>query len=842
LALLLNACATPAPTITASPIGAATPTLDPTPPPATVTSEPTKVYLPLVSQTPLPPNQLALSAPRAERTSVPLYDKFEIAVDLTGTVATNLDFPYDPAPPPGLPGRIGVSVEAQFLPPGESEWSLALVVPAFRYQPYERLTRSDSAEGLYPSGPAAWRVRFAPTVTGEWRYRLRVQDASICAATFSPCPLWFTSPVYTFTATAAQSGAHGFIRVSPTDARYFEFSDGTPFLGAGIQTSFASDTQIESAFDALAANGVNFLRTWMSATGVFSLGFWHWDAWANSWLVFDEHAPGKDIAARIVGEGDAPCIFLGFGEGARPAFKGGRTYHLLIRARLAGVTRPRVAGQPYGLVAKMGTWPKELCFARNDLLTSLSPYWNGDADWAEYTATFTLPSDVLLDGANYFTLALENTNGGTAYIDEVRVSETPGGPNLLPHGDMNYHLYFDQASSWRWDYVLDRAAERGLYFKLVVSEKQDAILGVFNPDGSIAAERDDANFYGVAGQPAKSRRLQEYYWRYLSARWGYSTAVHSWELLNEGDPFNANHYDLADALGRVIRATDPNRHLVTTSFWHSYPVNEFWANSAYPNVDYADFHAYVDTTWLHGPDDIRDPVVKAQCGSDHDCYLNALLVDSALFHTEHSANALSRAPGTPVVRGESALTLPNSSQQTDPQLVLDTDGVWLHKLLFARLHPGGLYEIYWYNDEIIANNLYGVFSRFRDFIAGVPLNSGRWADAAPQVTGEGLRALGQVEAGGNRAVLWIDNRTHTWKRVVNGQPPRPASGTVKVSGFTPGAPLSVQWWDTCSGQPPTCRVRVTKTETLTADAAGALTFTLTNLTNDVAVKVGSFGP
>ncbi|HMN29363.1 MAG TPA: hypothetical protein PKE45_14530, partial [Caldilineaceae bacterium] len=74
----------------------------------------------------------------------------------------------------------------------------------------------------------------------------------------------------------------------------------------------------------------------------------------------------------------------------------------------------------------------------------------------------------------------------------------------------------------------------------------------------------------------------------MQARWGYSTHIHSWELTNEGDPFNANHYAATDELGkfmhcRVFGASvgagdaaqctfqHPNRHLVTTSFWTSFP-------------------------------------------------------------------------------------------------------------------------------------------------------------------------------------------------------------------------------------------------------------------------------
>src|SRR5205807_442665 len=93
----------------------------------------------------------------------------------------------------------------------------------------------------------------------------------------------------------------------------------------------------------------------------------------------------------------------------------------------------------------------------------------------------------------------------------------------------------------------------------------------------------------------KVRSLQQYYWRYLAARWGYSTAVHSWELLNEGDPYNGNHYGLADAFAAYMHQTEPSRHMVTTSMWASFPVDSFWGNAKYPNIDYADVHAYVST-------------------------------------------------------------------------------------------------------------------------------------------------------------------------------------------------------------------------------------------------------
>lgn len=808
---------------------------------------PHRVFLPIVLKQYTPPllTDLRIGAP-AHNNSVPLYQKFEATFSISGTVATSLDFPYDPDPPPGLPGRIGLSVEGLFLPPGVDDWSRALTQPAFHYQGYERMIAGDG-EGLYPIGQPAWKLRFAPTQIGTWQYKIRAQDASICPAGLDPCPYWVESLPRTFSATAALPNSHGFVHVSPTDSRYFEFSDGTPFLGLGHQTSFESGTRVENTFDNYRANGVNLLRPWLSATGVYGLGFWFWDTWTNSTLVFTATYPGRDVSARIIGQGDAPCIFQGFeyAAGARGAFKAGRAYRVEIRARLENVNGPRVAGQPYGLVAKFGAWPTGICGNPNNGLETLSAYWNGTRGWQVYSSTFNMPANAIVGWDGYFTIALENTNGGIAYIDEVRVIDLSTGLNVLPRGDMNYHLYFDQASSWRWDTILDRAAERGVFLKIVALEKEDGIFRFIRPDGSVGSEYSDDYFYGVnpanPSQPTKVRRLHEYFWRYLSARWGYSTAVHSWELLNEGDPFNGNHYDQANALGRVIRASDPNRHLVTTSFWHSFPVDDFWGNPDYPNLDYADFHAYITTTWLNAPDDIIDPVVRAQCRSDSTCYRTAMQGDTTLYHTEHSLNAYRRTPSKPIVRGEAGLTIAGSDHVPDPQLIQDRNGVWLHKLLFSQADSGGLTELYFYVDEIIGNNLYPVYKRFRDFMVGIPFNSGRFVDASPIVTGANLRAFGQKDVANNRAFVWIDNRTHTWKRMVNGQAPTPTSGTLVIAGFTPNVTLPIQWWNTCSGQPPAgCTASISSTGNVTADGAGRITLSISNLSTDVAAKIGAF--
>jgi hypothetical protein len=76
--------------------------------------------------------------------------------------------------------------------------------------------------------------------------------------------------------------------------------------------------------------------------------------------------------------------------------------------------------------------------------------------------------------------------------------------------------------------------------------------------------------------------------------------------------------------------------------------------------------------------------------------------------------------------------------------------------------------------------------------------------------------------------LWIANRLHTWRNVVNATPIPPISGTVRVPWLTSGI-YQVVWWDTTAGQP-------ILTQSVTAGTNG-LTLTLPSaLTGDIAVR------
>ena len=221
----------------------------------------------LIVATLLIPIQPAVAAPRAPTIGpvrvqttgqIEKYAKFEISFDVASTTATNPFFPYDPGPPPGIPAGAGISIDALLLPPGQTNWANGKVLPCFYYQPVQQLG-SGADVALLPTGKAEWRCRFTPKVVGTWQYKLRAIDAGGTTE----------SSVYQF--GCVNSTRKGFVRVSPTDTRVFEFSDGTPFVVPLINVEegnpFNSVAGIRQNIQKLGQSGIRFVRWFPTGEG-----------------------------------------------------------------------------------------------------------------------------------------------------------------------------------------------------------------------------------------------------------------------------------------------------------------------------------------------------------------------------------------------------------------------------------------------------------------------------------------------------------------------------------------------------------------------------------------------
>ena len=112
-----------------------------------------------------PRSELAIVAPESAP-GVQKYGKFEIAFKVTGTSATMLHWPYDPAPPRGIPPGEGISVEGVFTDTSGRVYSQ----PAFLYQRFEDDVRN-GRDWHYPTSDFNWKVRFSPNAVSHFSGR-----------------------------------------------------------------------------------------------------------------------------------------------------------------------------------------------------------------------------------------------------------------------------------------------------------------------------------------------------------------------------------------------------------------------------------------------------------------------------------------------------------------------------------------------------------------------------------------------------------------------------------------------------------------------------------------------
>lgn len=856
------------------------------PPNTAVKSQPTLTivnppYTDVVAQSDLTIVNISDNINDYQSSNIPKYDKFEITLDIENTVASNLQVPFDPALDtiPGMstanPYFNGISVDGIFLPPGKNDWDHdAYIQPAFYYQDFDHQVKGD-LDWIYPKDQYSWRIRFAPNQTGQWQYKIRAQDSS-------NHPNWAESPIHTF--TVSDSNNPGFIKVSKNDARYFEFDNGSYFPALGYNLNYRRIDWVnpiqanQQEFSALNQNGVQLIRTWLTFWGI-NPGSEPWKNYVGfSPLNFEvpfngsgqpagnaieDPQTGSQLYMRLLGSWNR-CVVWGW-ESAPMPLRRNATYQIDMRYKIKHIAEPSNPSLPHGLTIKLGGWNPH-----NNNMGCDNPEWGQklipsltgvDNIWKTVSNTFNAPDSdftwvhVALENLPDST-PKDNTDQTEVYIDTISIREVIGsgqlGPNIVTTSDMDTHYSMQQRNSYALDRVLELAEQNDIYFKFVINEKGERYHNLTNFLGESFEDNDvrcttDENYcmrqdhsYGNWHKMTKVRWLQQAWWRYLQARWGYSTAIHSWELFNEGDPFHSAHYTLTDELGKFMhcRAFDvsiesgygqkcnynhPNDHLVTTSTWHSYPRDQFWNNPDYPNIDYADIHQYLDED---DPEELP--------------YFN----DAALFtqNTSMSVGALqSNGSGKPIMRGETGFIFTN---MPDGDLLGQNadGGLWLHNYIWGGINSGGFIESFW-NSPPTQNQIDDensgtghdhrhIFKKYLDFIEDIPMNNGHYTDVdASLVNGSPLRVWGQKDTHNNHAHIWIQNPQNTWRNKVDNKNPSPISDTITISGFSPNTTLHIQWYDTYTGSP-------ASTQTLTTDAGGNLSFTINNLTTDTAVKVG----
>lgn len=492
--------------------------------------------------------------------SVGRYDAFTVSFSVS-TAATNLYWPYDESPNTGVPIGVGVTVDGLF---SNDNWQTTIVQPGFYFQDYERRNASVGGvtkDWIYPLGDPGWRIRFAPTALGEWKYRIRVTDAT-GSTTYEP-------PNNSFSCVASSN--RGFVRVSSKDPRYFETDDGSYLSLIGLNDDTTVTYSMDSLYNNYALNGVNLLRVWWQGSqgpvlfGLSGQGGIY--GWRGLSLATDVARQGELFSGKITGNNTVSTS---------ADVKSETSYRFTAYVRTVGL----VGEGDYGayLQASDCTQPD----------VPLTEKLSGDTQWSQLAATVTTKAGQ--SRIDNLKIVVSGATGGTVYFTDVSLREDLGGgqygPELIWRSGFDAQKDVSQLEAWKADYQVELARSKGIYLKVCLQEKADVVFRGIQANGTAGAG-DDNNVY--ASNTHACRTYQQYFWRYIVARYGYATSIHSIEFCNEGDPFNGNHNNAANALASYVHSLDPNKALCTTSFWHSIPA-DFWKSSS---CDYLDVHEYI---------------------------------------------------------------------------------------------------------------------------------------------------------------------------------------------------------------------------------------------------------
>lgn len=139
-----------------------------------------------------------------------------------------------------------IRIEAEFISPSNKE----MKIDGFVYS-VETAGRSNKVKNNYILD-ALWKVRFSPFEEGIWKYKIKLINKEGV----------FQSEEKEF--ECLPSLDPGFVKVSPLDNKYFQFSNGKFYYPVGENISWASINNFRKYFSALHAAGGNWARVWMA--------------------------------------------------------------------------------------------------------------------------------------------------------------------------------------------------------------------------------------------------------------------------------------------------------------------------------------------------------------------------------------------------------------------------------------------------------------------------------------------------------------------------------------------------------------------------------------------------
>ncbi len=375
-----------------------------------------------------------------------------------------------------------------------------------------------------------------------------------------------------------------------------------------------------------------------------------------------------------------------------------------------------------------------------------------------------------------------------------------------------------QRQAWELDSVVDLAGKMGIYLMLCLLNHGAFSTGT-NPEWqSNPYNRAAGGFLDTPAQFLSDPRAKKLFMqrmRYIVSRWGYSTHIFAWELWNEvnfadGVIGSPDWVPWLKETADGIRSLDLGRHMVSNSY--SIPVSA--DDPSWQMMDFVQEHKYSLGDWAAY---MKRETDKARSDADK-----------------------------PFFFGEYGI----SGDIPDKEGIILHDGMW--GSFMAGAAAGGM--LWWWDQYIEPNDLYGQFGTLSRFLAGEDL-AGMNLAPAPMEKRTGVRIYRL--SGPEESFVWIKDSHYSYQGFED-LAIREGLGNVvfpTLEGFTIDIPVglkagasaggsggdggraedsasskwSVQLWDPQTG-------RLVSEQTLTA-RDGALTLDVPAFSKDLACKI-----
>jgi hypothetical protein len=284
-----------------------------------------------------------------------------------------------------------------------------------------------------------------------------------------------------------------------------------------------------------------------------------------------------------------------------------------------------------------------------------------------------------------------------------------------------------QAAAWRMDTILQMAEEKGIYLQVVLVWHQafathsapPVAVPADVPRPNTNADWEENPYNAANGGPLsgpaavffnpEARALLHQRMRYIVARWGYSSHIFAWEVVDEVDgilgytPIRAKPW-LQDEVS-YLRQIDPYGHLITAGSRE--PDSDLWQAAA---LDFTEVQFYQ-----------QRPVEEA--------------VDQVAGTLDILGGALSRTKGPVLLTGFS-LNPWFEPTADDPTGVHVRNTIWTAALAGSA---GGAMP-WWWDTYIDRQNLYSIFTPLALYTQEIPWNSANLEPIQAGLVAEGLLA------------------------------------------------------------------------------------------------------